>query len=197
MMKQNNCKNCGTEISSNKQKNCVNCGAKLPQPIYKKWWFWLIVVLGGIIIIAASGGEDDTTSNAPTEIVTIDISNNGTSNPSNNQNSSQTKTYESVDLQQMINELEQNAMKAESTYQNKYVQVVGKIDGFDSDGAYITIEPVGADEWNFDTVMCYIKNDTQRQFLMNKSKGDTVTVKGKITTIGEFIGYCMDIDEIS
>lgn len=194
-MKQNNCKNCGAEITNANQKVCVNCGAKLTLPIYKKWWFWVIVVLGVIIIASATGGEDGN-SEVPSEIVTTSPDDKKT-DASNKQPSSSQITYEIVDLQKMIDDLNQNAMKAESTYQNKYVQITAKIYSFDSDGAYITVEPVGADEWNFDTVMCYIQNNQQKTQLMEKSKGDIVTIKGRISSIGEVLGYSLKIDEIS
>ena len=45
--------------------------------------------------------------------------------------------------------------------------------------------------------MCDIKNEDQRDYLMEKSVGDTVTIKGKITDIGEFLGYIIKIDEIN
>ena len=123
-----------------------------------------------------------------------------TANSSNKANSTQSKqeiTYEKVDLQTMIDTLNDNALKAEQTYQDKYVEVTGKISNFDSDGSYISIEAINADEWNFDTVMCYIKSDEQKQFLLEKSKGDTVTIKGKIISIGEVLGYSLNIDSVS
>ncbi len=155
-----------------------------------KWWIiCLVIIVVLIVIVAASGGDEESASN----------SNDGaqaTQNQESNNNNN-TITYETVDLQKMLDDLDSNAMKAEQTYQNKYVQVTGKIYNFDSDGAYISIEPVNADEWNFDTVMCYIKNDAQKQYLLNKSKGDTVTIKGKVTSIGEVLGYSIDIKEVS
>lgn len=96
----------------------------------------------------------------------------------------------------MLDELEENALKAETKYQNKYIEVTGKIASFDSDGSYISIEPVNADAWNFDRVTCDIKNESQRNFLLEKSKGDIVTIKGKVTSIGEILGYDIDIKEI-
>ena len=155
----------------------------------------MIVVLGVIIIASATGGEDGN-SEVPSEIVTTSPDDKKT-DASNKQPSSSQITYEIVDLQKMIDDLNQNAMKAESTYQNKYVQITAKIYSFDSDGAYITVEPVGADEWNFDTVMCYIQNNQQKTQLMEKSKGDIVTIKGRISSIGEVLGYSLKIDEIS
>ena len=107
------------------------------------------------------------------------------------------KSYQKIDLQTMLDELEENALRAESKYQDAYVEVTGKIAGFDSDGSYITIEPVYADKWNFDTVMCYIRNDTQKNFIIEKSVGDKVTIQGKIISVGEFLGYSLNIDSIS
>ena len=89
-----------------------------------------------------------------------------------------------------------NALKAEKTYQNKYVEVTGKISNFDSDGKYISIEPVDADAWNLDTAMCNIQNDEQRDYLLEKVIGDEVTVMGKITSIGEILGYTIKIDSV-
>ena len=37
--------------------------------------------------------------------------------------------------------------------------------------------------------MCYIKDD-------EKNVGDTVTVKGKVKSIGEVLGYQLDIKEV-
>ncbi len=104
--------------------------------------------------------------------------------------------YEAVELQTMFDALEENAMKAENAYQKKAIEFSCKIATFDSDGSYISVEPVGADEWNFTTAMCYIKNDTQKEFLMEKNVGDTITIKGKVKSIGEIMGYSIDIDEV-
>ncbi len=194
--KEKNCPKCGAELVDAKAKICPACGQKIGKPIFKKWWFWLIVVLGLAIIGASTTtgteGEGDPTQNE----VTNTSNSSNSSNNSSSSNSSNRVTYEKVDLQEMMDALEENALKAEKTYQNKYIEVTGKIKNFDSDGVYITIEPVNADEWNFNTAMCYIKKDAQRDFLMEKSVGDTVTVKGKVFSIGEVLGFSMNIDEI-
>ena len=153
--------------------------------IFKKWWFWVIVVL--VIAVIGSGMESDTDETPDT----VDTTVAETSNAANVVN------YEVVDLQQMMDELDTNALKAEKTYQGMYVQITCKIANFDSDGKYISVEPVDADEWNFKTALCYIKNDEQLNFLLEKAVGDTITIKGKVKSIGEVIGYAFDIDEIS
>ena len=97
----------------------------------------------------------------------------------------------------MIDELKENALRAQNKYNNLYVEITGKISSFDSSGYYISVEATNAGEWNIDTIMCYIKNDTQKNFLMEKAVGDTVTIKGKIISVGEFLGYSLNIDSIS
>ena len=179
MSKMTECKTCGNQIATN-AKACPNCGAKIKKPIYKKWWFWLIIGLAFIMIVGVAGSdsEDSPSPSGESTTATSEI------------------TYEIVDLQTMIDDLNNNAMKAEALYQNKYVQIEGRITNFDSDGKYISVEALTADAWNFDTVMCYIKSDAQRQILINKSVDDVVTIKGRITSIGEVLGYSLNIDEI-
>lgn len=173
------CKKCGNEVTKGAVV-CPNCGCKIKKPIYKKWWFWVIIV---VVAIAIGGGASGGTT--------------GNSKSDNNSAKKQDIVYEKVDLKSMVNDLKTNALKAEKTYQDKYVEVTGKITNFDSDGSYIDIKPTDADDFDFTNIQCYIKNDKQKEFLLEKAKGDTITVKGKITSIGEFLGYSIDIAEVS
>lgn len=171
------CKKCGQEVDK-KAVVCTQCGCKIKKPIFKKWWFWVLVVT--ITIIVSSGNIE--------------------SEPNNDTNSSQAQSeevvYEAVNLQTMFDELASNAMKAENNYKDKYVEFNCRISSFDSDGTYVSVEPTNANEWNFSSVTCYIKNDTQKDFLIQKNVGDTITIKGKIKSIGEILGYSLDINEV-
>ncbi len=171
-----NCKKCGQEVDK-KVVVCTGCGCKIKKPIYKKWWVWGIVAIVIAIIGSASGNDDSVSTAEQTE-------------------SKQEIVYEVVDLQTMFDTLEENAMKAENEYQKKYVEFKCEITSFDSDGSYISVEPVGASEWNFTTAMCYIKNDAQKDILIEKNVGDVITIKGKIKSIGEVMGYSVDINEV-
>ena len=175
------CKKCGQEVDK-KAVVCTGCGCKIKKPIYKKWWFWVVVVVV-IAAIGSSAGNSD--NNTATEAV-----------DSGKKEEATQITYEVVDLQTMFDELDQNAMKAEKNYQNKNVEFECKISNFDSDGSYISVEPVNASEWNFDSSNCYIKNDEQLNFLMEKNVGDIITIKGKVKSIGELMGYSIDIKEV-
>ena len=173
-----NCKKCGHEVDK-KAVVCTECGCKIKKTILKKWWFWALVIVA-VIAIGSSGGNQSTTD----------------TNTAPLQNQEQDITYEVVDLQTMFDDLSSNAMKAENNYKDKYVEFSCKIASFDSDGAYVSVEPENASEFNFSSAMCYIKNDTQKKFLIEKNVGDTITVKGKIKSIGELMGYSLDIKEV-
>ena len=182
-----NCKKCGNEIDK-KATICPNCGVKIKKPIYKKWWFWVLIVLVCLVLGAAFGGTDDNNS-ADNNIIT---SENTTQNISN----VETKTYEKIELQTMIDDLKENALKAEKTYNNQYIEITGKITNFDSNGSYISIESETAGDFNFDTVSCNINNQEQQNLLLEKSIGDIVTIRGKVTSVGEVLGYSIKIEEI-
>ena len=104
--------------------------------------------------------------------------------------------YTAVTVAEMVEMLESNAMKAEATYQDQYVEITGRLGNIDSDGKYITLYPSN-DEWAFTGVQCFIQNDEQRAQVMEMSVDDTVTLKGQITDIGEILGYMLEIDAIN
>lgn len=166
---------------------------KVKKPIFKKWWFWVIIAVVIFGIIGGASGGSDEAGTSGTEDDKTQVS---TTVKENQTEEKEEIKYEPVDLQTMLDDLKSNALKAEKTYQKKYVEVTGKIKSFDSDGSYISIEPVNAAEWSFDTVMCNIKNDDQLNFLLEKSVGDTVTLKGQIKSIGEVLGYTINIAEV-
>ena len=136
-----NCKKCGQEIDK-KAVICVNCGCKVKKPIYKKWWFWVILIFVVIIASSATSGTSEETA--------------GVSDSVDSSVSQQDISYEVVELQTMFDELDANAMKAEDKYQGKYVEFKCKISNFDSDGSYISVEPINASEWSLRSAMRWI-----------------------------------------
>ncbi len=177
-----NCKKCGNEVDK-KAVVCPGCGCKIKKPFYKKWWFFGILIIF-VIAVAGNGNEGNTDTSSPKE---AEKSVEATAEPI---------TYETVDLAVMFEELKTNAMKAENNYQKKNIEFTAKIKNFDSDGKYVGVEPTTANEWNFETALCYIKNDEQKNFLIEKNVGDIITIKGKVKSIGEVLGYTIDIAEV-
>lgn len=147
-------------------KKCPHCGGKNKKPIYKRVWFIVLIVL--IIGIVFLGGGEEDLSNVE---------------------------YKSYTVDKMMEDLDENAVTASEKYNDQYVEITGKLNSIDSDGTYIDLLPVN-DEWAFIGAMCYIQDDEQLETVKNMAIGDTVTIKGKVTDVGETLGYWVDIIEI-
>ena len=104
-------------------------------------------------------------------------------------------TYNTVSIRTMLDELENNALRAERTYQDMYVEITGYLASIDSDGGYFSVG-VEADSWFFDSIDCDITDERQLEILIDKNEGDKLTVTGQITTVGEVIGYRIDVHSI-
>lgn len=144
--------------------------SKSKKPIYKRLWFIILIVVVIIGAVGAAGsGEDKVESE---QIV-----------------------YSQYDVSTLLTDLDENALKAAETYEGQYVSLTGEIGTIDSSGKYIDLFPID-DEWAIIGVQCYITNEEQKAAIMELSTGDTVTVEGKITSVGEVLGYSLDIDTI-
>lgn len=175
--KMMSCKSCGAEIAKS-AKSCPKCGAKNKKPIYKRVWFIALVVI--VLLVAISGGEDSpSNTNANNTVNQEDV----------------VITYTAYSVTELMDDLDDNALKASEKYKDQYVELTGRLNVIDSSGKYISIVPTN-DEWAIIGVTCYIMNDEQKAIVMEKSIDDTVVVKGKITDVGEVGGYDLDIDEI-
>ena len=103
--------------------------------------------------------------------------------------------YTPYDIAKMESDLEDNAMVAEDTYNDAYVEVEGVLDNIDSDGSYFTITNP-ADEWDIIGIQCFFTDDSQKDVIKTKKTGDTIKVRGQITEVGEIMGYSLDVSEI-
>ena len=170
------CKHCQTEIPK-KAKVCPNCRKKQGGIIK-----WIVLSIVAIALISAFAGGDDDTKKA-------------SSSDDTSKQEEQAIEYTVCIVGEMMETLENNALKAETAYQDKYVEITGRLSTIDSDGKYISLLPVD-DEWAIIGVQCYIQTDEQKSQVAEMSTGDTITVKGKITEVGEVLGYSLDIDSI-
>lgn len=101
--------------------------------------------------------------------------------------------YTVVTVDDMVNDLSTNALKAQEKYKGQYLQITGRLSTIDSDGKYIALSPKGL---SFTSVMCYVKNDMQKAQVANMSSDDVITLRGKCKDMGEVMGYRIDIDSI-
>ncbi len=181
------CKNCGEEIAAIAQV-CPKCGVKMKKPFYKRGWFIALCVVVVIAAVASSGGE----KSAPAGGTSGDVSAAGSASVA--APVEQEIVYTVCTVDEMIDMLEGNAMKAENTYDDQYVEVKGRVDVIDSDGRYISIYPM-KEQFALTGVQCFLKTDEQKQQVMELSKGDRVTVRGKVTSVGELLGYQLNVIE--
>ena len=85
---------------------------------------------------------------------------------------------------------------ARETYINKYVEVTGKLGTIDSELKYLSLKSP-TKEWDLKSIHCTIKNKEQKEIIKTLTRDQEITVKGKITDVGEVLGYYLDITEIS
>lgn len=177
------CKACGAEIAVS-AKSCPHCGAKNKKPVFKKVWFWLLIA---VIFVAVFGGNGSKSSES--------TSDKTPAKSSAVQETTIPVEYTAVSVSQMMDDLKGNAMKAQNTYKNQYLEITGKLNNIDADGKYISLAP--SDEmFAIIGVHCTITNETQKAQVMNMKEDDIVTLRGKCTDVGEVMGYTLKIDSI-
>lgn len=202
------CKHCQTQIPKN-AKVCPNCRKK--QSGILKWIIIVVVVL--VIIAAISGGSGDDSSNTNKTSSNNAVTNNDDANKDeankdeanknedkNDASEEQPETEKEIEYikcsaQNLVDIMQSNAMKASSTYKDKYIEVTGYLSVIDSDGKYFSIN-AGDEDYSFVNIQCFIQDDEQKEYIMNCSKGDEITVKGECTDVGEILGYSIDITEL-
>ena len=178
------CKYCQSEIPM-KAKICPVCKKKQSHKGLAICFliFGIFVFLCAFGSLLTDGGDSGT---------------GGQSSNSTTKATSETKTdnitYTKATVSEMKEMLDSNALKASETYKGKYLEVTGKLGVIDSNGQYIGIYADG--DFEIIGVTCYIKNNDQKQKIMDMSIGDTVTLKGKITDVGEVFGYSLNIYEV-
>lgn len=168
------------------------------KPFYKRKLFIIIAAILVIAFIGKLGGGGANTDTAQASNTTQSSNTATAETPAALNDEAQTaeKEYVPVDAGQMLAELESNALKAEKTYKNSYVEATGKVYVIDSSGKYISIDGVN-DEFTVTGIMCNLTNDEQRDVVAEIEKGQTVVVKGEVTDVGEVLGYSMKVDSIA
>lgn len=170
------CKYCQSEIDK-KAKICPVCKKKQGGGKLK----WIIIGVVAVIIIGAIASSQGNSDNSTTTA----------------KNSADEKNieYTKYDVSELMDDLETNALKASDKYKGQYVEITGKLYNIDSSGKYIDLCPTN-DDFSIIGVQCYIKNNEQKEKIKEMEIGQTVTLKGKITDVGEVLGYFLDITEI-
>lgn len=182
--KMTTCKHCGAEIAAG-AKTCPKCGGKNKKPIYKRPWFIVLIALIVIGAISSAGGNGDKKTDS-----------GKTGESKAEETVKEEINYTAYNVSELMSDLDGNAMKASDKYKDQYVELTGKLNNIDSNGKYIDIVPSN-DDFVIMGVQCYIKSDEQKTVVMDLTIGDTIVVKGKITDVGEVLGYSLNIDDIA
>lgn len=188
--KMTTCKTCGKEMARS-AKVCPSCGAKNKKPFFTRPWFIAIVAL--IIIGAiASGGKSE--SGNTTAVADKTNSNNSEVKDNTAENTTIAIEYVDYTVDDLMAQLEENALKASNDHKGENVRITGKLNNIDSSGKYISLVP--NTDFAIIGVQCYIKNDETKAKVAELSKDSLVTLTGKITDVGEVLGYSLNIDNI-
>lgn len=173
------CKSCQTEIDS-KAKKCPYCQADLRN------WFVKHKVLTGLLAIVVivmisnmSGGNDNSSTN-------------NANTPNKTTTNAPIPSPIIVKTDTLVDALKDNALNANNTYRDKYVEVTGRLSNIDSSGKYISLSPIN-DDFSLTSIMCYITQE-QQEIVARFKKDQIVTVVGTITDVGEVMGYSIKVE---
>ncbi|WP_449536283.1 OB-fold protein [Ferdinandcohnia sp. Marseille-Q9671] len=181
-----NCKACGKEIAKGVKK-CPHCGKD------QRNWFMrhkILTFIGAIVLLIALGnalgGGDDTATN----------NDNTAGEVAENQEEVKEEAKEPivVTVDELMDTLNENALKASKTYEDQYVEVRGRLSNIDSSGDYFSLDPL-SEEFTIMGVQCFIE-EKHLDAVMEFSSDQEVTVVGTITDVGEVMGYHLDVESI-
>lgn len=180
------CPECGKDVSSGAE-SCPNCGHPISKKRKKKKKgsclsviLFIILAFVALFILIPTSDEEET---------------KGTDAKKTTQTEKEKeKEYIVCTADELVDILNNNALKAEETYKGEYLEVTGRLGLIDSSGKYITL--YNNDVFSITGVQCYIKSEEQKNKVLEMSIGDKVTLKGKCKSVGELLGYSVDIEEI-
>ena len=127
------------------------------------------LVLVGVISAVGGNGEDKTktVNNSQAEV-------------------KEEVTYTTIDMNTLMNDLESNPASAKNKYEDQYFEVTGYVDVIDADGKYFSIR----DDNEYSIINLQVSVDKEdKDFINNLQIGEQITIKVKITDVGEVLGY--------
>lgn len=166
------CPYCGTPINED-TKTCPNCGTALKIRRIKKRMIIIPILIGVIIFVGLMSCSNKEKAELPPANTPI--------------------VYTVTELSTMFKNLNVDTLNAEKNYGNKYIEVTGKILSMDNSCISIGLNDK---DYSRHSIICYIQNDEQLDYVTKKSVGDEVTIKGQITSVGETLNYNLNIYEI-
>ena len=142
---------------------------------------WLFL-FGGIYLALSEYDPDGTIVN--------DANNSYITNESE-----KVREYIKVDVDNLEDDLSDNAAYAKDKYNGRYLEISGKLGTIDSDLKYISLIST-TKEFDFLGVLCRLTKKSAKDKVKTLSRDQYIIVRGKITDVGEVLGYYLDVDEI-
>ena len=182
-VKTKKCKHCQSDIPV-KAKVCPVCKKKQSSKLKVVLICFAVFVVIGVIGSITGDDTESTTNNSTTT--------------QSGQSTAQAQTeevieYTAITVEQLDEELKDNSLKASETYKGQYLEITGRLSNIDASGKYINLSN---DEYlDVYGVQCYVKNDEQKQKIMDMKKDEQYTIRVKIKDVGEVMGYSADIIE--
>lgn len=105
-------------------------------------------------------------------------------------------SMESVTVEKMLADLSENEMRAQKTYSDKWFEISGTLGNMDSEGEYFSLD---GEVFRMISVHCKLPKEKREELtekLINMNKGDHIAVKGKVTDMGEVMGYQVTIIDV-
>lgn len=165
--------------------------AKANRPWYKKKRFWVLGLIVLIALVTMLNQGDDGTTAAESPAASSQQTEGSGDAPAAEEPAEEPALE--VTAQQLIDDLEANALAASNTYKGKRAIVTGKVENIDASGDYFTI--TGTDDFTFTSVRVDI-DESLVETVSGFTTGQDVTVTGEITDVGEIMGYEIEAETI-
>lgn len=169
------CKHCQSDIPK-KAKVCPVCKKKQLNKLKV-----FLICLSVFFVIGIIGSLSDDSSDSSSSSTTAQ------------KQKEEVIEYTAITVEQLDNDLKDNALKATDSYKGKYLEITGKLSNIDSSGKYISLS--NDEILDVYGVQCYIKSDEQKQKVMDMKIDEHYTIRVKIKDVGEVMGYSADIIE--
>lgn len=99
-----------------------------------------------------------------------------------------------ISVAELNEALDTNPLNASNTFKNLKVRLTGKLSNIDSSGDYFNLIAANED-YAFRSVMCKIK-ESHLDKVMDFENNQMITVVGEITSVGEVLGYTVEVENI-
>lgn len=157
---------------------------KATRPWYKKKRFWLLGIVAIILVFTLTSGGDDNGADDTAKIATS----------SSQETTAQEEAPLVVSAQELIDALDNNALAAATEYEGKLVTVTGILSNIDSSGDYFSLK--GTEDFALTTILVKI-DEEHLSTVSSFTPEQEITVTGRITSVGEVLGYSMDAETIN